>query len=67
MLTTLKAVKLQTFVNIAIRKNEFTHTIKQIKKIAGLPSVKNPISKREDGLFGQTSLAFKYKTEHITT
>jgi len=54
-------------VKIAIRKNEFTHTIKQIKKIAGLPSVKNPISKREDGLFGQTSLAFKYKTEHITT
>ena len=52
---------------MAIKKNEFTQTIKQIKKIAGLPRVKNPISKSDDGLFGQIYLALRYKTEQTTT
>ena len=38
--TTDKAVLLHTFVKIAMRKNELTHTMKQIAKIAGLPIVR---------------------------
>jgi hypothetical protein len=61
------AVLLQTLTKIAIRKNELTQTIKQIIKIAGLPSVKNPISNKDDGLLGHDSLALRYKIEHATT
>lgn len=61
------AVWLHTFINIASRKNEFTQTIKHIKKMAGLPSVKYPISKSDDGLFGHASRALRYRAEHATT
>lgn len=61
------AVLLHTLMKIAIRKNELTKTIKQIKKMAGLPSVKNPISNNDDGLLGHVSLALRYIIEQTTT
>ena len=52
---------------MAIKKNELTQTIKQMRKIEDLPIVRNPISNNDEGLFGQASLALRYKTEQRTT
>jgi hypothetical protein len=65
--TTLVAVLLKMFTKITIRKKLLTQMTKQIKKIAALPIIKYPISKSDDGLSGQISLALRKRTPDTTT
>ena len=56
---TFKAILLKTFTNIIIKKKLLTQTQKQIMNIEALPRQRYPISKSDDGRFGQTSLALR--------
>lgn len=65
--TTDTAVDENTPTNMTIKKKLLIHIVKQIANIDDRPIIRYPISNMDDGLSGQTSLAFKYRILQTVT
>lgn len=65
--TTDTAVEENTPTNMTIKKKLLIQIVKQIANIDDRPIIRYPISNIDDGLSGQTSLAFKYRILQTVT